>query len=102
MPWNGQIIDLERFPAYKEALLDLEKSSLEINAQVHKVQLSAHSDSQQMIEKFKEINPKTIILVHGDEEDQEMFRKKIKAEKLKVENSSEVLLRKYPWLVKRQ
>ena len=54
------------------------KTSVTVNCQVEKYSLSAHSDSDQLLELVEEVQPRTLFLVHGDDKARKELRKSVR------------------------
>ena len=60
-----------------DALTFADGTSVAVNCQVKRFKLSAHSDQGQLVSVIKQVNPKAIALVHGEESALSKLREKV-------------------------
>jgi Cft2 family RNA processing exonuclease len=51
---------------------------IDVRAEIHKYQLSAHADQRGLVDVIKQVRPKATMLVHGEPRNQRSFRERLK------------------------
>ncbi|MCW1296582.1 MAG: MBL fold metallo-hydrolase [Candidatus Parvarchaeota archaeon] len=66
-----------------------EKGEKEVKAKIERVELSSHADQKGLLEIINTINPKKVILVHGEKQAAEALNAKLKDREVHIPNNKE-------------
>jgi len=88
------LLDLARTEGPKE--LKLGQATFPVACSFGTYGLSAHADRMQMVSFIEALEPKTVVLVHGDEKAKEALRRSLRCQDVMVARDGYVLRRDYP------
>ena len=88
------LLDLARTEGPKE--LKLGQATLPVACRFGTYGLSAHADRMQMVSFIEALDPRTVVLVHGDEGAKEALRRSLRCQDVIAARDGNVLRRDYP------
>ncbi len=89
------LINLLNQPKEKEKFLSLPQGRIALKCEIGSYSLSAHADAQQILRLIEKVSPKTVILVHGDEDAKMALSKKASSRDVLLGSEGVCIERKY-------